>query len=682
VEYGTLGEKLAQMNQHYFVGRSEEMHAFEAILNGTVEACILNVYGSGGIGKSTLLEAYQRTADRYGIPFLRLDSMDFLHTPDGLCGKLLSVCGEPVPSDEADLLGLCVACVNRIASSGGAVLAIDAYEKLDSLDWWFRKQFLPLLNRRVKIVFSGRYPLNKDWHSSPAWRSMILELPLGNFTMEETVTYANRWNLHDVELITRIYRMTRGYPLSLSLYIGSNLSKSDDAPPCDQLKTFLNHLVSRWFSEVPDDRLKSLVEIASFVRSFNQETLEFLSGKPLTCDDFERLISLSFIRPNQCGWHIHECFREPIQLVFKASRPALFHQTRQRSIDYVVNALRHCASETDKSLYFLDLYSVIGLFFISEMFSEDDEAENRYSLEPVGTDALHEAIRYISEPDPDETAAPLEFYDFENQKKISIEYPNHYHRTTYTYLDVKTISQFSHDSIMLLKDCHGRSVGIIVLIPIHDQSLEFLASAPISKHYFKKLSFAARSWYNVPPSKASCYFLYHFDIRKDGSAAAKSVIYRKILERMSQSKEFIFSTPLQGLHEILLDLGFAKVPGTVHYDFGRHAPAPIFTFNGEPDTIRQILNRMKSREPSVPWFESGTDECAARDAISVLTAREQEIAAEVLLCKTNAEIARALHISEVTVKKHIEKIASKLDVQGKAEVIRKLADIESKNARV
>lgn len=55
-----------------------------------------------------------------------------------------------------------------------------------------------------------------------------------------------------------------------------------------------------------------------------------------------------------------------------------------------------------------------------------------------------------------------------------------------------------------------------------------------------------------------------------------------------------------------------------------------------------------------------------------LTAREHEVSQLVLQGLTNAEIAQAIYVSEITVKKHLGNIYGKLGIKGKTQLVQHL----------
>ena len=80
-----------------------------------------------------------------------------------------------------------------------------------------------------------------------------------------------------------------------------------------------------------------------------------------------------------------------------------------------------------------------------------------------------------------------------------------------------------------------------------------------------------------------------------------------------------------------------------------------------PSATRAVLSRIRESSP-----DGRGDE--ARRALETLTDREREVALEVGRGLSNADIARELHLSVPTVKAHISRLFSKLDVTNRVQI--------------
>jgi two-component system response regulator NreC len=74
--------------------------------------------------------------------------------------------------------------------------------------------------------------------------------------------------------------------------------------------------------------------------------------------------------------------------------------------------------------------------------------------------------------------------------------------------------------------------------------------------------------------------------------------------------------------------------------------------------------------PSKTVKQDNADPITAREELSVLTTREQEVCKLLAYGHTNAEIAQRLLISERTVETHRANILSKLSLKKRSELVR------------
>ena len=65
-----------------FVGREQELAAFESALTGVGTQRVLFVHGPGGIGKTTLLHRLRIIAERAECPVVHLDARDIDCSPE------------------------------------------------------------------------------------------------------------------------------------------------------------------------------------------------------------------------------------------------------------------------------------------------------------------------------------------------------------------------------------------------------------------------------------------------------------------------------------------------------------------------------------------------------------------------------------------------------------------------
>src|SRR3954451_297592 len=71
-----LAGRLDEARARGFVGRAPELRAFSGALEGSSDARVRLVHGPGGIGKSTLLDAFARWSHGRGHPTVRIDGRE------------------------------------------------------------------------------------------------------------------------------------------------------------------------------------------------------------------------------------------------------------------------------------------------------------------------------------------------------------------------------------------------------------------------------------------------------------------------------------------------------------------------------------------------------------------------------------------------------------------------------
>jgi hypothetical protein len=80
-----LGDVLISRRRQRFVGRAAEIELFRACLDAdSAPFAVLFLHGPGGIGKSSLLDAFAMEAHRQQLRIVRLDARDLLPSPEGV----------------------------------------------------------------------------------------------------------------------------------------------------------------------------------------------------------------------------------------------------------------------------------------------------------------------------------------------------------------------------------------------------------------------------------------------------------------------------------------------------------------------------------------------------------------------------------------------------------------------
>jgi hypothetical protein len=295
---GTLGAVLATRRRRSFVGREAELELVRAALDAAEPPfSVLWLTGPGGIGKSTLLDRIGELAEaRRGAVVVRLDGRQLApssrEVTDALRAALDAPPGRAPPAP----------------SSGWLVLLIDAFERLEALDGWFRTWLLPGLPADTLTVVASRAPPSPGWRSDPAWRDLLRVVSLRNLGPDESRRYLSVCGVapaaHD-----RLVDVSHGHPLGLSLLAdvvaGGGEAQIDPLAP-DLVATLLR----RFVDVVPVGERRRALEACALSRVTTEALIRDAVGLEDAHQVFEWLRDLSFVETGPDGLVPHDLARD------------------------------------------------------------------------------------------------------------------------------------------------------------------------------------------------------------------------------------------------------------------------------------------------------------------------------------------------------------------------------------
>ena len=167
----SLADRIRLERRSSFVGREAELArlagAFEE--RGPVMSLVV---GLGGMGKSSLLDAFAERLGEQGIRVLRVDCRAVEPTSAGLLSALGQLLGAALSSPQ-DLAETLTPLGPRLA------LAFDHYEAFRILDGWLRQQLLPPLPSSVRVFACARSAPIEAWTADPGWGKLVQIIRLG-----------------------------------------------------------------------------------------------------------------------------------------------------------------------------------------------------------------------------------------------------------------------------------------------------------------------------------------------------------------------------------------------------------------------------------------------------------------------------------------------------------------------
>ncbi|WP_409345060.1 LuxR C-terminal-related transcriptional regulator [Paenibacillus sp. MBLB4367] len=674
-EYGetpeTIERLIERLSETGFVGRSFELHYFDAFMSRPSDRPerILNLYGTGGMGKTLLLEQLRRRSAHYGALFVQIDVRDYGHTPETLVTPLADRFGIRGEGGEPPIYVRCLEAVNRIAAVQRVVLAFDHFEEIGSMDQWLRESFFPKLRADVLLVIAGRFPLEGPWRFSTSWRKLIVPLPLSELSYEETRAFLQREGIADEAAIDAIWVKTLGHPLSLSL---CSLPRAFDrswprpllAAEASRDEPEFEALLEEWLREAPDDELRELLLAASVPRSFNQELLASIAELEIAPSLFERLTRLSFVGRSARGWHLHERIRESLRAAFRRRKPEAFERMCSKSAD-VMHAKIGTAllRKEDVSWEVAELLRQSGNPILRAHFRHSRHSSNY--LESVTPVNAHEAEAYIQRRKSQPKASKIRCSDAESGSLFRYSLSAEEGLLRLAGLPIRELLALDIDAVKLLRSREGLVVGLSAVVPIHEGTLDFLTRSPISRAYFRSLTPQQLQALRVPNGQQTALYIMGIDVEDLEKEELRSDIVHVMLGFILSGRLLIASPPpLAYYRDAHLGYGFDPLPGASHQDYDGRTPTATYVLDTRKEKLPAFVAKMAgapaaaapARQPEEPvWLPE-------------LTPREKEAARLLVRGHTNREIAAALYISEAAVKKHVNAILQKFGLKNRTQL--------------
>jgi hypothetical protein len=297
----SIGDVLDARRRRRIVGRRAELELFRsAVASDSADLAVLYLHGPGGIGKTSLLNAYAEVASAEGAAVARLDARDLAASPGAILNAIRGVV--EVPDDGP--IG---------EPAGQLVLLIDSYERLTPVDDWIRERLVPRLPVDAVTVLAGRTPPGPGWRADPAWRDLLRVVSLRNLAPADSRAYLEACGI-DPKHHDRLVALTHGHPLGLSLCAdvavrGGELSFSDTLHP-----DLVGDLVRGFVDVVPDDRQRLVLAACAQARVTTEEILREVLGPDSDAGEaherFAWLQDLSFIEAGPDGVFPHDLARD------------------------------------------------------------------------------------------------------------------------------------------------------------------------------------------------------------------------------------------------------------------------------------------------------------------------------------------------------------------------------------
>ncbi len=299
-----------------------------------------------------------------------------------------------------NLTGAFVAELNRLAEAQvtlGAqwtrrrrriVLCFDTFEQLasEAAPWLLDYFLVADISSNVVLVVAGRDPVDRSMPDDPKrWLpyrdgNVIYSLSLNSFSEEETRAYLERRGITDPARINRIWRLSRGLPLYLSLLTSDPAHEVD--PTADVVANFL-----RWIPESEEVKRRLVLDAALFSHPFNQDDLAAFAyiTEPERPALYRWLIKQPFVsRSNQDGrYSFHELAEDLFSRHIYQESPNTCYATRRALIAHYRNCLATIEASGGKKADHMAAWLGMAIALAQQLFLLPDEASHIEAIEAL-----------------------------------------------------------------------------------------------------------------------------------------------------------------------------------------------------------------------------------------------------------------------------------------------------------
>lgn len=305
-----IKDRLFKQERQNFVGRTKELAVLlEALTDEGPLATF--VYGLGGMGKSSLLNALVEIAWSRGVVVIPLDCRAIPPTESGLLDALQSRLGQTIDSVET------IAHIVRQLGER-VILTFDTYEVFRLLDTWLRQILIPALPDNTRVFFFSREAPVAAWTTTPGWQGLFRSLPLGPLDRQAATELLVHAGVGTRE-VERINRFANGHPLALKLAAAALAEQPNLRLEEIETRHVVEELARLYLHDVRDPLTRQVLEAASVIRRTTRSLLSAMLPGLNPQEGYERLSALSFVESSSDGLVIHDSVRQAIESLLRAA---------------------------------------------------------------------------------------------------------------------------------------------------------------------------------------------------------------------------------------------------------------------------------------------------------------------------------------------------------------------------
>jgi DNA-binding NarL/FixJ family response regulator len=498
-----------------------------------------------------------------------------------------------------------------------------------------------------------------------------VQLILKDFSLVQTRHYLKNYDIKEDVTVRNLWSFTSGHPLTLSLAAAALEESTASLADWNKSTDVLSQLLHIWLKEVVQDSLYDWVEAAAILHHFDQSNLSFILHQDVPISVYDKLISLSFVEKRKQGWAFHDLIRDVFIIELKQRNPERYPELSQQCELYDHQRISKAPHSTwDIAQFFYHL----GNEFIQSAFFQGNHHIDRY-LELVGPHNFDEVVDYFNRRKSRDANSEAIFYNRTANTNYQLYASAEYNAKENELVHSKYVLNVGYESARLLKNAAKEALGISIVVPINQKTIQQLVSLPVSRTYFSNLSNEEFKEYSVPENENSGWYIRLLDCLEPEDATSQSYLLHSLFPLLLSGGRIITSTPVKFYKEVLHQFGFEEIPRAEHEDFGLADPTPTYILDVRGPRLAEYLQQLAKLHMPSP-----NDRMERLTEIFSFTEREKEIVELILDEYSNENIAKKLALAEITVKKHVSKILKKTDVKNRAQLIKRVMERYTKMA--
>ncbi|MCA9562663.1 MAG: hypothetical protein KC561_04195 [Myxococcales bacterium] len=322
-------EEEAEFRSHFALeevfGREPELERVRELMGADPGGQVWLIWGPGGVGKSTLLSAIGELVREAGHPFVRVDARYISPSPESFRDALMAE-GSYRKAQQ---------------SEGFWVLAVDTFEQLAALEPWIRQVFSLELPGKCLLILSGRQDLSSAWKTDVAWSHAVQCFNLQPFSSEEADRFLDAREIEQT-LWENARQITRNLPLALAMVAESLKQDHSESNvlSLDPGSDLIQRLMSIYLEGVTDVKNRRLLELASVVRSCNEDLIDTVLDFEDSTKAMDWLSKLSFTFADSHGVVLHDLARDALLTDLRWRSESRFHSLRERAHEHLAKVVR------------------------------------------------------------------------------------------------------------------------------------------------------------------------------------------------------------------------------------------------------------------------------------------------------------------------------------------------------